>query len=58
MQDFSILFDFLFKKERAQKIPIKNRNLSLSGKRGSITNKKISRFPHQPRNRPFRGERS
>ena len=40
MQDFSILFDFLFKKERAQKIPIKNRNLSLSGKRGSITNKK------------------
>ena len=32
MQDFSILFDFLFKKERAQKIPIKNRNLPLSGK--------------------------
>ena len=58
MQDFSILFDFLFKKERAQKIPIKNRNLSLSGKRGSITNKKISRFPHQPRNRPSRGWRS
>ena len=58
MQDFSILFYFLLKKERAKKIPIKNRNLSLSGKRGSITNKKISRFPRQPRNRPSRGWRS
>ena len=44
MQDFSILFYFLLKKERAKKIPIKNRNLSLSGKRGVLLIKKLVNF--------------
>ena len=48
MKDFSILFYFLLKKERAKKIPIKNRNLSLSGKRGSITNSSFASELHTP----------